>query len=127
MATNGPLVTDVLTRLSANLERSDQLLADVQPRVGPLNDSILATLGETRKALQRADTVLRLVGDIAIENRAYARDIAERLLRTAVVLEHFSDQISRRPARLLTGVRPPPDPALPPRDSVRPDSTRGRP
>ena len=127
MAANGPLVTDVLTRLSANLERSDQLLADLQPRVGPLNDSILATLGETRKALQRADTVLRLVGDIAIENRAYARDIAERLLRTAVVLEHFSDQISRRPARLLTGVRPPPDPALPPRDSVRPDSTRGRP
>jgi hypothetical protein len=115
----------VLTRLSANLERSDRLLADLQPRVGPLNDSILATLGETRKTLPRADSVLRLAGEIAGENRAYARDIAERLLRTAVVLEHFSDQISRRPARLLTGVRPPPDPALPARDSVRPDSTRG--
>ena len=127
MATNGPLVTDVLTRLSANLERSDRLLADVQPRVGPLNDSIVATLGETRKALQRADSVLRLAADIAIENRAYAKEIAERLLRTAVVLEHFSDQISRRPARLLTGVTPPPDSLLAPRDTVRPDSTRGRP
>lgn len=127
MAANGPLVTEVLAKLSANLERSDQLLADVQPRIGPLNDSILAALGETRKTLQRADTVLRLAGEIATENRAYARDIAERLLRTAVVLEHFSDQISRRPARLLTGVRPPPDSALPARNPERPDSTRGRP
>lgn len=126
MATNGPLVTEVLTRLASNLERSDRLLADVQPRVGPLNDSIVATLGDTRKTLRRADSVLRVAGEIAIENRAYAKEIAERLLRTAVVLEHFSDQISRRPARLLTGVTPPPDSLLAPRDSVRPDSTRGR-
>jgi hypothetical protein len=71
--------------------------------------------------------MLRLVGEIAIENRAYAKEIAERLLRTAVVLEHFSDQVSRRPARLLTGVTPPPDSLLPPPDTTRPDSTRGHP
>lgn len=127
MADNGPLVTDVLTRLSSNLERSDAVLADVQPRLGPLNDSIVATLGDTRATLRRADSLLRLAGDVVVENRAYAREIAERLLRTALVLEHFSDQISRRPARLLTGVTPPPDSLLTPRDSARPDSTRGRP
>lgn len=127
MATNGPLVTEVLARLSSNLERSDRLLADVQPRIGPLHDSILVTLGETRHTLQRADSVFRLAGEIAAENRSYARDIAERLLRTAVVLEHFSDQISRRPARLLTGVTPPRDSLPATRDTARPDSTRGRP
>jgi ABC-type transporter Mla subunit MlaD len=126
MAANGPLVTRVLTNLSSNLERSDRLLAEVQPRIGPLHDSILGTLGETRHTLQRADSVLRLAGEIAAENRTYVKEIAERLLRTAVVLEHFSDQVSRRPARLLTGVRPPPDSAPPPRDTARPDSTRGR-
>jgi ABC-type transporter Mla subunit MlaD len=129
MAANGPLVTEVLARLSANLERSDRLLADMEPRVGPMTDSVLATLGETRRALQSADSVLRLAGDIAQENRAYARQIAERLLRTAVVLEHFSDQISRRPARLLTGVTPPPESLLAPPDTgrARTDTTRGRP
>ena len=127
MAQNGPLVTDVLTRLAANLERSDRLMADVQPRIGPLNDSVIVTLAETRRTLRRADSVLQVAGEIAIENRAYAKEIAERLLRTAIVLEHFSDQISRRPARLLTGVTPPPDSLLAPRDTTRPDSTRGRP
>lgn len=129
MATNGPLVTEVLARLADNLERSDRLLADVTPRVGPMNDSVLATLGDTRRTLQTADSVLRLAGDIAQENRAYARQIAERLLRTAMVLEHFSDQISRRPARLLTGVTPPPDSLLAPPDTAaaRTDTTRGRP
>lgn len=129
MATNGPLLSEVLARLADNLQRSDDLLAEVQPRVGPLNDSVLATLSDTRRTLQRADSVLAIAGTIALENRAYARDIAERLLRTAIVLEHFSDQISRRPARLLTGVTPPPDSLLAPPDTVRarPDTTRGRP
>jgi ABC-type transporter Mla subunit MlaD len=129
MADNSPLVRDVLRKLSANLERSDQLLADVGPRIGPMNDSLLGTLSDTRRTLLSADSVLRLVGSIATENRTYAREIAERLLRTAVVLEHFSDQISRRPARLLTGVTPPPDSlrrAPPDSAGSHPDSTRGR-
>ncbi|MEB3323626.1 MAG: hypothetical protein VKI81_12455 [Synechococcaceae cyanobacterium] len=129
MAQNSPLLQDVLARLAENLERSDQVLADVQPRIGPMNDSVLATLSDTRRTLRRADSVLQVAGEIAIENRAYAKEIAERLLRTAMVLEHFSDQISRRPARLLTGVTPPPDSLLRPPDTTgtRPDSTRGRP
>lgn len=127
MAETSPLVTEALTRLSANLERSDRVLADVEPRIGPLNDSVLATLSDTRRTLRHADSVLLLAGSIAQENRTYAKEIAERLLRTAIVLEHFSDQISRRPARLLTGVTPPPDSLLPPRDTTRTpaDSTRG--
>jgi hypothetical protein len=49
------------------------------------------------------------------------RDIDSRLrvIPAAVVLEHFSDQVSRRPLRRLTGVRPPADRA------ATPDSARG--
>jgi hypothetical protein len=47
------------------------------------------------------------------------KELSDRLLRAAVVLEHFSDQVSRRPLRLFTGVRPPPD------SLTRPDSSGG--
>jgi ABC-type transporter Mla subunit MlaD len=116
----------LMAHTTAAIEDTRTLMATNGPL---LSDSVLATLSDTRRTLQRADSVLAIAGTIALENRAYARDIAERLLRTAVVLEHFSDQISRRPARLLTGVTPPPDSLLAPRDTVRaqPDTTRGRP
>lgn len=118
LATNGPLLSDVLTRLAGTLERTDGLLAEVTPRVGPLSDSVRLVLADTRRALARADSLLLLAGGIAGENRATVRELSERLLRAAVVLEHFSDQVSRRPLRLFTGVRPP-------ADSTRPDSARG--
>jgi ABC-type transporter Mla subunit MlaD len=118
LATNGPLLSDVLTRLAGTLERTDGLLAEVTPRVGPLSDSVSLVLADTRRALARADSLLLLAGGIAGENRATVRELSERLLRAAIVLEHFSDQVSRRPLRLFTGVRPP-------ADSARPDSARG--
>jgi ABC-type transporter Mla subunit MlaD len=108
LASNGPLLSDALTRLAATLERGDSLLAAVTPRIGPLADSLGLVLADTRRALSRADTVLALAGGIASDNRATVRELSDRLLRAAIVLEHFSDQVSRRPLRLLTGVRPPP-------------------
>jgi len=110
-------------------------LADVVVRYGKTTLTVVGHTDSTGShaynmnlSLQRADSVLALAGAIAVENRGYAKDIAERLLRTAIVLEHFSDQISRRPARLLTGVTPPPpDSVLQPRDTTRTrsDTTRG--
>jgi ABC-type transporter Mla subunit MlaD len=118
LATNGPLLTDVLNRLAGTLERADAVLAEVTPRVGPLTDSLTAVLVDARRAIGRADSVLVMAGGIAGENRATIRELSDRLLRAAVVLEHFSDQVSRRPLRLFTGVRPPPD-SLPPADTGR--------
>jgi ABC-type transporter Mla subunit MlaD len=117
LATNGPLLSDVLTRLAATLERGDTLLAAVTPRVGPLADSLSLVLADTRRALGRADSLFLLAGGIASDNRATVRELSDRLLRAAIVLEHFSDQVSRRPLRLLTGVRPPADSA--PADTAR--------
>jgi ABC-type transporter Mla subunit MlaD len=123
LATSTPLLTDVLQRLSSNLERTDQLLADVAPRIGPLDDSVTLVLADTRQALARADSLMLLASDIAAENRPVARDIADRLLRTVKLLEYFTDQVGRRPTRFLTGVRPPPDSLLRRAD---PDTTRDK-
>jgi ABC-type transporter Mla subunit MlaD len=116
--TTGPLLTDVLQRLAGTLERTDTLLAAVTPRVAPLHDSVTLVLSDTRRTLARADTLLGLTGDFVTENRVAVRELSDRLLRAAAVLEHFSDQVSRRPFRLLTGVRPPPE-------ATPPDTTRG--
>jgi ABC-type transporter Mla subunit MlaD len=117
LATNGPLLSDVLGKLATTLERTDTLFAAVTPRVAPLADSVALVLADARRALGRADSLLMVAGGIASENRATVRELSDRLLRAAVVLEHFSDQVSRRPLRLFTGVRPPPDTT--PADSAR--------
>jgi ABC-type transporter Mla subunit MlaD len=108
MAANGPRVEEVLTRLAGTLDDTRMLLADIQPRIGPLHDSITVTLVDTRQLLHRMDTLVTTASEMADENRDVFRETAELLLRSAVVLEHFADQVSRRPTRLLTGVRPPP-------------------
>jgi hypothetical protein len=42
-----------------------------------------------------------------VNNQDALRGVMERLQHTGEMLEHFTDQVSRRPTRLLTGVTPP--------------------
>jgi hypothetical protein len=44
---------------------------------------------------------------LVADNDVTIRDTLKRLRRSAVLLEHFATEVSRRPTRLLTGVRPP--------------------
>lgn len=103
-----PRVEEVLDRLSRSLERTDRVLADLGPRVAPLGDSLLAVLADTRRTLQRVNHVAGVADAMAGENRAAIRETIQHLHNSAVLLEHFADQVSRRPTRLLTGVEPPP-------------------
>jgi ABC-type transporter Mla subunit MlaD len=103
-----PRVERALEQLSKSLDRADGVLADAGPRVGPVADSVVAVLAEARAALRRvsalADTAQTVVG----ESRAPMQQTLQHLQNAAIVLEHFADQVSRRPTRLLTGVTPPP-------------------
>lgn len=108
IAANDPLLRTVLEQVTANLERTDRLLAEVEPRVGPLQDSLAVTLSDTRRLIQRMDSLVYTADAMARENREVVRETAENLRNSSIVLEHFADQVSRRPTRLLTGVRPPP-------------------
>lgn len=111
-----PDLTRALEQLNESLSRTNTVLAEVGPRVGPLADSVTATLERTHVLLLRLDTLAVLARDMATENRPDLRETIDRLADAAVTLQHFADQVSRRPLRLLTGVTPP-----------EPDTTDGTP
>jgi ABC-type transporter Mla subunit MlaD len=102
-----PQVSSVLDQLAGTVDRTDHILAQIEPRVGPLADSVMATLGDTRMLVADMQTLVDTAGSMANQNAAVFADIMESLERTAVVLAHFADQISRRPMRMFTGVTPP--------------------
>lgn len=105
-----PQVVELLARLTESLERADRMLASVEPRVEPLADSVAATLVSANVLVRRLDSLTRVAHDMAIENRTDIRETIEKLAAAAVTLEHFADQVSRRPLRMLTGVTPPEPP-----------------
>jgi ABC-type transporter Mla subunit MlaD len=102
-----PRVEEALDQLSRSLERTDRLLADLGPRVGPLSDSLMAVLADTRQTLKQVNGLAETADALAGENRAAIRETIQHLHNSSVLLEHFADQVSRRPTRLLTGVEPP--------------------
>lgn len=107
LASAGPDLLTVLDELAVTLRRTDSLLVAVEPRVYTIADTLLATLSETRDVLARFDTLAHTAHLIASENRTAVSETIERLQRAAITLEHFTERVSRRPMRLLTGVTPP--------------------
>ena len=102
-----PELNRALDGLNQSLTRTNAVLAEVGPHIGPMADSVTATLERTHVLLLRLDTLTALARDMATENRSDIRQTIERLADAAVTLQHFADQVSRRPLRLLTGVTPP--------------------
>ncbi len=102
-----PAVMRVLERLAETLDRADHMLAAIEPKVGPVADSVLVTLGSTRTLIADLQVLADTASAIAIENKIVLAEIMVSLERTAGVLAHFADQVSRRPLRLFTGVTPP--------------------
>jgi ABC-type transporter Mla subunit MlaD len=118
LANARPQLDQVLDQLSQGLERTNSILAQVEPRVGPVSDSIMIALETTNRLLVELDSLAITAHDMASENREDIDFAIDRLTRSAVVFEHFAEQLSRRPLRMLWGVTPPPPP-----DSAVADST----
>lgn len=104
-----PAVDSTIRLVQSSLARSDSVLAMLGPRIGPLADSLSFALGDSRRLLSHLDSLTLTAQGIATDNRDVIAEISTSLHRSAQILEHFADQISRRPTRLLTGVRPPED------------------
>lgn len=107
LRTSGPQLNRALTQLAGSLSRADSMIAALGPRADLVTDSIVTTLADTRKVLAHLDTLTVTAQDIADDNKEAIGETLQHLQRAAVILEHFSDKISRRPLRLLTGVTPP--------------------
>jgi ABC-type transporter Mla subunit MlaD len=118
LANARPQLEHVLDQLSQGLERTNSILAQVEPRVGPVSDSIMVALETTNRLLVELDSLAITAHDMASENREDIDFAIDRLTRSAVIFEHFAEQLSRRPLRMLWGVTPPPPP-----DSAVADTT----
>ena len=95
-----------LAQLRPTLIRADSLMATATGRMDAVSDSIGATLSETRSMIAHLDSLALTATSIAGENRDVVRTTAENLFVISAKLEHFLDQVSRRPLRMLYGVQP---------------------
>lgn len=115
LASAGPRLDTALAALASSLERTDAMLATLAPRMGPMADTLAGTLDDARTVVRELAALTSEANGIAADNRRAIGETIEHLHRTAVMLEHFTERVTRRPLRMLTGVRPPPDTTEPPR------------
>jgi ABC-type transporter Mla subunit MlaD len=102
----------VLDRLEPMIEQTRSMLATTDARVGSLHDSLSTLLGDTRRLVNHADTLTTTVTATATDVGPDIRQTLKNVYVLSAKLEYFIDQVSRRPHRLFTGVRPLP------RDSI---------
>lgn len=106
-------VQQTLSVLRPTLSRADTVLASTDRRLGSLQDSISATLVTARTLMGHLDSLTLTATGIAGDNREAIRRTADHLYVVSAKLEHFIDQVSRRPLRMITGVRPLPRDSIP--------------
>ena len=111
LATTSPQLESTLARLAESLDHAERIMSDIEPRVGPLADSMVATFADTRQVLLQLDSLATIAHGMATDNRVAISESIKHLHRSAIILENLVDQLSRRPLRALTGVTPPPDTA----------------
>ncbi len=99
-------VQQTLAALRPTVHRADTLLGTADRRLGVLQDSISATLASARVLMGHLDSLTLTAAAIAGDNREAIRRTADHLYVVSAKLEHFVDQVSRRPLRMITGVRP---------------------
>lgn len=96
----------VMARIEPMIEQARTTLATADGQVGQLGDSLTIFLSDTRRLVNDADSLTRsmntLTGDLGPDLR---RTLANFQVVSAK-LDWFIDQVTRRPHRLVTGVRP---------------------
>jgi ABC-type transporter Mla subunit MlaD len=135
-------VQEVLHRTHQSLERVDAILAqangvlkDIRPSVETTLADVSTTMNHVNKLVQRldpglADSVSRAIalstrimlrvdslaaqaGQMTAENREDVRIAVANITQLTRQLNHLAEQVSRRPYRLLTGVKPLPSDSAP--------------
>ena len=116
-----PDVERTLSGVATTMGRLDSIVNRFGQR--GLADSISTAVANTNRLLLRLDSLARDAHALATENRGDLRATVTNLTEASRQLNNFVDQMSRRPFRALTGVKPlPPQP----RDTLRvSDSARG--
>ena len=107
-----PDVERTLTGVASTMGRLDSMVNRFSQR--GLADSVSTAVANTNRLLLRLDSLAHEAHSLATENRSDLRLTVANLTEASRQLNNFVDQMSRRPFRALTGVKP-----LPPRDTTR--------
>jgi len=107
-----PDVERTLTGVASTMGRLDSMVNRFSQR--GLADSVSTAVANTNRLLLRLDSLAHEAHSLATENRSDLRLTVANLTEASRQLNNFVDQMSRRPFRALTGVKP-----LPPRDTIR--------
>jgi ABC-type transporter Mla subunit MlaD len=109
----GPRVQSSLAAVDAGLKHLEptmrhaaSLAAAADSSFVPLQDSLTRTLAAARQLLLRLDTLTSTTQQVVTENRADIRSTVSQMKVVGLQLEYFMDQLSRRPMRMLTGIKP---------------------
>ena len=99
-----PEVSRTLTGVATTMGRLDSLVERMARR--GLADSVATAVANTNRLLMRLDSLAGEARSLTIENRSDLRETVTNLTEASRQLNHFVDQMSRRPLRVLTGVKP---------------------
>jgi len=99
-----PDVEHTLSSVATTMGRVDSLVERLHR--GGIADSLAATVAGTNRLLARLDSLARDASAVTSENRADLRATVVNLTDASRQLNHFVDQMTRRPYRALTGVKP---------------------
>lgn len=112
-----PNIVRTLADVSTTMDRVTKLVQRLDPG---LADSVSTALTLSNRILLRVDSLAARASAMTAENREDVRTAVANLTQLTRQLNHLAEEISRRPYRALTGVKPLPNDSTPPRESVRP-------
>lgn len=115
-----PDVERTLSGVASTMGRLDSMVNRFSQR--GLADSVSIAVANTNRLLLRLDSLAHEAHSLATENRSDLRLTVTNLTEASRQLNNFVDQMSRRPYRAFTGVKP-----LPPRDTVQAGSVGAKP
>lgn len=115
-----PSIETTLADLSTTMGRVNKLVQRLDPG---LADSVSSALAVSNRVLLRVDSLAAQASQMTSENREDVRTAVANLTQLTRQLNHLAEEVSRRPYRLLTGVKPLAADSLhgtDPKDSVHP-------
>jgi len=108
LTTTSSAIPELLENLNASMETAQALMVKMSAQVDTTAPTVRASLDSANALLGDSR---RLVGDVnglLATSQPRAENILASLDSLTYLLNHFMKQVSERPTRLITGVRPPP-------------------
>jgi len=102
-----PGTEDVLASASASMQRVTRLLDSADVRSGTTLRQLDETLAQSRRVMTSADSLTRLLTAMGGESQPQIRAIIENARLLSMQMLYIMEQLSRRPARFMTGMRLP--------------------